>query len=702
MLSNEYKNILETSSPVARIGSKSGNLVMRLEISREFLYAPLAGSLAWFEAASTDWETGSEKKFIIAGQISSPEIRNLQYEDLVVKQYVRDRDDAYESDNKDDFVSALFTVVGAWVFDEREGGFVKDFYPAVPRIGTPLYRISEKTMREFMKWETSKFKSNPAPVYGWLGYSWGSSSTPFPVHARHFGDWKQGGNGESSMGCVFGQSGSGKSVVAASLLTLYAKNDPLGILILDPVGQFSSNDFGNSSGFDFDFHKMWMTATAKRKVPFTPEKHVLTLRDVVFEGEELFLNTLVERGFLDSIGMKSDEKKKYVVEDLQKKMNVWKNNRIKVTQIGWDETNLEINKLSTEKPLEGGYVSKGSLTAEILDSVVKSYAASNMDYQRDTYNAHFNNNYESIKDNWNSTVEFFVKKRASQRTLSTVLSEIGKEGAKYIINLDTSALDFNSKTSADNKKEISESFKLYLVRWILRQLKSLIHKDDKKNDPLSESKLMNCLVVLDEAGRFVPDNTRMNNDGSARTANIAELCSDVSRYVKELRKFGIGMLFINQGIRELHRDIYSQAHYRIYGFGLKDGENGMAFLKREGEEAFSLYSGMPDPKASGKFPFLVSGSILGIGNTGAGMLMKGFVSGTEFLKANNMNVSSESLEKHDEENPTTENTHKNEYEENSDFNSSASVSAFIPSSDEFEVSDFDVDSIDVSDTDNPF
>ncbi len=56
------------------------------------------------------------------------------------------------------------------------------------------------------------------------------------------------------MGGVFGPSGSGKSVIAATLIALWSHNPSMGILILDPQSEFSENAFARGTGFNFDFH----------------------------------------------------------------------------------------------------------------------------------------------------------------------------------------------------------------------------------------------------------------------------------------------------------------------------------------------------------------------------------------------------------------------------------------------------------------
>src|SRR5262249_25035579 len=61
-----------------------------------------------------------------------------------------------------------------------------------------------------------------------------------PMTLRHFGPVADGGAGEAYHAGIFGMTGSGKSVLAAYLIAAQLRHPQMGILVVDPQGQFAS------------------------------------------------------------------------------------------------------------------------------------------------------------------------------------------------------------------------------------------------------------------------------------------------------------------------------------------------------------------------------------------------------------------------------------------------------------------------------
>jgi hypothetical protein len=168
---------------------------------------------------------------------------------------------------------------------------------------------------------------------------------------------------------------------------------------------------------------------------------------------------------------------------------------------------------------------------------------------------------------------------------------------------------------------MSQRFKLYLMDFVFRQLRRISHRYYRQNTP------GNALIVLDEAGRYVPQDA--GDDDMLRS-----LCQKLTDSVKEMRKMRCGFLFIAQTVAEIQKEIYRNLHFRIYGVGLGVGADAEHITSREGKEAFELYRSLPDPRLSRTFSFMVAGVLLALGSSGRPMVIEGFPSGQAVLDAN--------------------------------------------------------------------
>src|SRR5207247_1363871 len=86
---------------------------------------------------------------------------------------------------------------------------------------------------------------------------------------------------------VFGQTRSGKSIMAAQMLAGFAANRDLGILVLDPQGEFGRDRFAaNDHRVDFSIKRLLGGLRNKREVS------VISTDDVALEGSEAFTELL--------------------------------------------------------------------------------------------------------------------------------------------------------------------------------------------------------------------------------------------------------------------------------------------------------------------------------------------------------------------------------------------------------------------------
>ena len=86
---------------------------------------------------------------------------------------------------------------------------------------------------------------------------------------------------------------------------------------------------------------------------------------------------------------------------------------------------------------------------------------------------------------------------------------------------------------------------------------------EKGAELYANGKQSNCLVVLDEAHRFI---STYNYD-----QEIKELTTSIIDAVRTTRKYGIGYMFITQTIDSLHEEIRRQIRIFVFGYGLTSG-----------------------------------------------------------------------------------------------------------------------------------
>lgn len=108
----------------------------------------------------------------------------------------------------------------------------------VPPTGTRVYRVDQELLDRLLEVYCSEI------VY--LGRAY-ANDVLYPMWFKHFGSGP-GGAGEAYHLGVFGKTGSGKSGLAKMMLCAYARHPQLGILVIDPQGEFSLELSGTRVG----------------------------------------------------------------------------------------------------------------------------------------------------------------------------------------------------------------------------------------------------------------------------------------------------------------------------------------------------------------------------------------------------------------------------------------------------------------------
>ena len=107
-------------------------------------------------------------------------------------------------------------------------------FPMSPTTGAPVHRITDDFLTDLLRRHKKEIV--------FLGHAYNMVGVRLPLTIRHFGSVKTGGAGEAYHSGIFGMTGSGKSVFAAYVLAAQLQHPDLAIIIMDPQGQFTSEE----------------------------------------------------------------------------------------------------------------------------------------------------------------------------------------------------------------------------------------------------------------------------------------------------------------------------------------------------------------------------------------------------------------------------------------------------------------------------
>ena len=125
----------------------------------------------------------------------------------------------------------------------------------------------------------------------------------------------------------------------------------------------------------------------------------------------------------------------------------------------------------------------------------------------------------------------------------------------------------------------------------------------------------NCLIVLDEAHRFI---STYSSD-----QELKDLTTSIIDAVRTTRKYGIGYMFITQTIDSLHEEIRRQIRIFAFGYGLTSGSEFRKIREIINDDmGAKFYRSFIDPSSNNKFPFMFYGPISPLSFTGTPLFLE--------------------------------------------------------------------------------
>ena len=215
---------------VGVLGSPSTTTELIMDLLLEASEERLLGALVGFDA------TQNGSLITSVGQVVGLELRNRWHEDATFRNLIKRTGEIPPITNRQDTRTAEL-VVGA-TFRQASNGYEPDLLGMVPPTGTRIKRLNQASLDSLLQvYQEELF---------YLGRAY-ANDVFFPMWFKHFGSGPRGA-GEAYHAGVFGKTGSGKSGLAKMLLLAYARHPELGILLVDPQGEFSLELSGSMIG----------------------------------------------------------------------------------------------------------------------------------------------------------------------------------------------------------------------------------------------------------------------------------------------------------------------------------------------------------------------------------------------------------------------------------------------------------------------
>ena len=157
----------------------------------------------------------------------------------------------------------------------------------------------------------------------------------------------------------------------------------------------------------------------------------------------------------------------------------------------------------------------------------------------------------------------------------------------------------------------SDSVRARILRTLFERLERISGEEYRKGE-----KLLNSLVVFDEAWRYAPK--------SSSDDEIKALSNKLAEYARETRKYGVGWMYVLQSPSELHPTVWDQlkSGFRAFGFGLSGGDLDLVKQQVDRRESIDLYRSFAQPSTMNPvYPFMLVGAISPLSFTMAPLYM---------------------------------------------------------------------------------
>lgn len=577
------------AAEVAVVGSPSTNVELTVDLLQEAIEERLVGALVHFIA------TQNGRPVETVGQIVSVELRNRWHEDSVFRNLVKRTGQIPPITSRQDTRIASLAV-GA-TFREDSATWEPDVLGMVPPTGTKVSRVNQVLLDQLLH-------SYKDEIFV-LGRAY-ANEIYYPMWFKHFASGP-GGAGEAYHTGVFGKTGSGKTGLAKYLLTAYARHPEMGILLIDPQGEFSVEFNGQrvgEQGFALD--------EAIRGLGRPIERY--TLKDIQLEDWDLLEELIVSQRFCQralGIPLASVDNARLAAEVMVRELR----------------KSFHLDALGNREDM------KAALSAA-KDKATRIYASpeprNRMIARIDEVLGQDAELIEIGQSTWRPLCALFANgpgKRKMFGIIRDLVSSVQRrDTARPLVVVDI------SEQSTD-RRIWSEDLQRRILTLLLNSLVTVAAEG------LGERRSANTLVLLDEAHRHAPSGQVESGTHAARLRAV------LRQAVRETRKYGVGWFFISQTLGGLDNEILQQLRSLFFGFGLALGDEFRKLREFAGgdDNAMALYQAFRDPQSAPRpelreFSFMAVGPVSPLSHAGKPLFFSAFNDPMEFVHTNDLHA----------------------------------------------------------------
>lgn len=580
--------LLLNTEPIGTIGSPSSTSEINLNILQNAVTKKLVGELVIFK-----YLQDSQSNYSL-GQITEIELKNALLEDPTIKSVARLRGLVNPISGIQDTHVGKLLCSAVFSSNNKENFFDTSLLGTVPPTGTFVHLTNDFILDSLLEKHLDKLF--------YLGYVYGSK-TKLPMWFKHFSDGPNGAGEAYHIG-IFGTTGSGKSTLAKMILMGYSKYPEMGLLIFDPVGEFSKDTIFDTDEIYTDRKNNAFYLNMKEILLSLGKKfEVVNIRNLILDRWDLFEELLYESAFFSYLSIKGENKR--------------------------DAANILINYLRTRS-----HISLNSLIRlESFHEVVNILRNPNIQlliYSTPEPRARLNTVISELDEDyiygkiWKPICQLFHFREGAQTVDSLLKKFTMKEKPMIIVDL--------SLQSAHNMKldYWNETIQALVLKRLLYGLIILGEKSWQQNSSL------NTLVVLDEAHRFA---RREKYENSIDLENVRIALLDA---VRTTRKYGLGWMFISTSLSSVHKDILQQLRIMFCGFGLSLGSDLVTMKELVSDHnAIKLYQSFTDPAnsfntKSKKYSFMSQGPVSPLSFAGTPLFLNVFNLSEIFIRENRL------------------------------------------------------------------
>lgn len=574
---------LDIRQDIAVIGSPSTNTEITADLLLEATEERVVGALVAFDAS----QNGSPVKSV--GQIVGIELKNRWHEDSVFRNLIKRTGDIPPITNRQDTRTANLVVGATFKKDGEE--YEPDVLGMVPPTGTRVVRVNQGLLDSLLYLYQEEIF--------YLGHAY-ANDVYYPMWFKHFGSGPRGAGEAYHIG-VFGKTGSGKSGLAKMLLLAYARHQELGVLVIDPQGEFYNELNGTrigEQGLEVDA----ILRGIGRKI----ERY--RIADIRLDEWELLKELLLDTGFFrQELSIGTSEIAEIAADrGVQRLRN---DNAIRLDKV----CNPDAMRKFLEAISNGAdRIYSGPSYVRRLQDRVAEVLRDRVDEVFDTY--------------WKPVTELFSP-GDDKKSVFGIVGDIMGAGAsgntRPVVVIDIS--------QRGNSRIWNEELQSRILTRIVNALVV------RSAETLSQAQGANVLVILDEAHRHAPSGTL------ERGSQSEHLRSNLRRAVRETRKYGLGWMLISQTLGGIDTEILQQLSSMFFGFGLALGDEYRKLRELAGgdERAMELYQSFRNPQNAPRrnlkeFPFMAIGPISPLSFSGRPIFFSAFQDPEKYLTSNRL------------------------------------------------------------------